>query len=925
MGQEPFFASSSAIFVSKLAADGSSLVYSTYFGGSNGDFSNAIAVDSAGSAYVVGETLSADFPVKNPLYPTLNGAQDAFVTKFTASGSALVYSTYLGGSSYEYALGVAVDAGRNAYVAGTTGSSDFPVTAGAYQTSFDSSCSFVTKLNAAGSALAWSTYFGQNCVAQAQAIAIDAQKGVYLTGGAGFGLPVTSGAPQPVFGGGDDAFIAKLSNTGASLQYCTYLGGSQYDYGAAIAVDSGGNAYVTGYTQSPDLPVTASAFQPAYGGNEDAFVAKVNSAGTAWQYVTYLGGSRADYAYGIAVDSSGNAIVAGNTTSTNFPRASTLQPRLAGNQTAIFETTSSGSSWKASDAGFSDPTFYSGSIVIDPASDAHLLAVSNDGDLYQSSDSGAHWAPNSFPAGAINSPISLAFSPAGGTVYASNFSSIYSSSDSGATWTFSGYLPFNPYCSALNITVDPSSANTLYAGSGSIYWYYGCSAKSTDGGVTWTVLDGLPSGTAVNGFAINPKSPGTIYAAGTAGLFKSTDAGQTWTALNLAGLQNPNVFAAVISPSQPAVVYAAANGSIYRSTNAGNSWALASNGLTAYVDYLAIAPSKPSVLYAGTTSGMFVTSNSAASWTPAGLAQDQIFGIAVDPKKPGVAYAMVDVYPDAFVVKINSAGDKLVYSTYLGGTSYDYAYGVALDSAGDAIVTGYTGSPDFPSTPGAFQPAKGISRNTAFVARVSAKTPACSYSASPASYFSYPAGGSPSFSVVAPSGCAWTPAPSASWITVRSGAGPGVATLGISVAANTGAARTGTVTIGTTSIAITQAAGGCSYVLSTNSLTFPQAGGPQSVNVTAGAGCQWTVTGLPLWLTVTSGASGTGNGTVTLQAAPNLFPGTRPNYLFTINVANNPVTVSQTGTSADVTPARQPAGPGGPAQTWRSAPPPTGR
>jgi hypothetical protein len=271
---------------------------------------------------------------------------------------------------------------------------------------------------------------------------------------------------------------------------------------------------------------------------------------------------------------------------------------------------------------------------------------------------------------------------------------------------------------------------------------------------------------------------------------------------------------------------------------------------------------------------------------------------------------MVAAPSDAFVAKINPAGNKLLYSTYLGGTSFDYAQGVALNSSGDALVTGYAGSPDFPSTPGAFQPATGIPRSTAFVARVSAKTPACSYFASPASYFSYPSGGSPSFSVVAPSGCAWTPAPSASWITVRSGAGPGVAPLGISVAANTGAARTGTVTIGTTSIAITQAAGGCSYLLSTNSLAFPQAGGPQSVNVTAGAGCQWTVTGLPLWLTVTSGAGGTGNGTVTLQAAPNFFPGTRPNYSFTISVANNPVTVSQTGTSGDVTPARQPAGPG---------------
>jgi hypothetical protein len=132
---------------------------------------------------------------------------------------------------------------------------------------------------------------------------------------------------------------------------------------------------------------------------------------------------------------------------------------------------------------------------------------------------------------------------------------------------------------------------------------------------------------------------------------------------------------------------------------------------------------------------------------------------------------------------------------------------------------------------------------------------------------------------------------------VTSGTGPGVAPLAITAAANTGAARTGTVTIGDTRIDVTQAAGGCTYSLSSNSLSFPQAGGSQSVNVTAGTGCQWVVTGLPLWLTVTSGASGTGNGTVTLEAVPNIFPNIRPEFPYTINVANTAVAVSQPGTS----------------------------
>ena len=917
--EQSFYTGNSAIFVSKLAPDGSSLIYSTYLGGSGLDNSRAIAVDSTGSAYVAGQTQSTDFPVQNAIYSTLKGSQDAFVTKFSASGSALVYSTYLGGSGTDSAYGVAVDTIFDVYLAGQTNSPDFPVTSKAYQASANGSCSFVTKLNPGGTALLWSTYFGQNCSAGAAAIAVDAHRGVYLTGNAVSGLPVTAGAPQPVFGGGlTDAFAAKLISTGVSLAYCTYLGGSQIDSGTAIAVDAGDNAYVAGYTQSPDLPVTASAIQPAYGGNQDAFVAKLNSTGTAWSYLTYLGGLRADQANGIAVDSSGNATVVGSTSSTNFPRVAALQPSLAGNQVPIYKTTNGGASWKASATGFNgDANYLFNAIVIDPASDSHLLAVSGEGLLYESSDSGASWAPNSFFSQGGATVATVAFSPAGGTVYAGGGTAVYSSSDSGATWGPAGTVPppmFPPWwCDIMNLAVDPNSPSTLYMGGGTIYWGVNYAAKSTDGGATWADLSGLPVDATVTAFAINPKSSNTVYAASTfwngeGGLFKSTDTGTTWPPLSIAGLQNPNVTAVVINPSQPAVVYAVANGSVYKSTNSGSSWALASTGLTDYAFQLAIAPSNPAVLYAATLLGVFVSSNGAASWKPAGLVQDLIWGLAVDLASPGVVYAMSDDRPDGFVAKINPAGTKLLYSTYLGGTNADYAYGVALNSSGDALVTGGTISPDFPFTPGALQPVTGFPRLeqwSTFVTRIRSTTPACSYSPAPAAYILYPAGGLADFSVVAPSGCAWTATPSASWITVIRGAGPGVAPLAVSVAANTGAARSGTITIGSASISISQAASGCTYSLSTNSLSFPQSGGSQSVNVTAGAGCPWTVMELPLWLTVTSGVSGTGDGTVTLAAAPNLFPRTRSVMPPTeevgapgaINIANQSVSVSQGGTS----------------------------
>ena len=873
--EQSFFTGSSAIFVAELATNGTSLVYSTYLGGSQYNYPYAIAVDSTGAAYVTGLTEAQDFPVKNPLYPSLNGGEDAFVTKFSPAGNALVYSTYLGGSGSDYALGIAVDSGKNAYVAGSTQSSDFPVTAGAYQTASMGSCAFVTKIDAAGAALGWSTYFGQSCSAQTTAIAVDSQQNAYLTGAAFPGLPVTAGAPQRTFGGGThDAFMAKLSNSGASVVYCTYLGGSQTDSGTSIAVSASGHAYATGVTQSTDLPVTASVLQTASGGGYDAFVAELNTTGTAWQYLTYLGGQRDDYGNGIALDSSGDAFIAGYTISNNLKTTGAVQPSLAGNQQVLYKTTTSGKSWATSDAGLPATPVV---IAVDPASDTHWIAATPEG-LYQSSDSGAHWQATSDFVGA--NMYGLAFSPAGGTVYASSFTNVYSSSDSGATWTFAGLAP----CAASNLAVSPSAPATLYLGSS-------CGAQSFDGGQTWVILNGALEGAFFNAIAIDPQS--TVYAATSSGLFASTDGGQSWAPLNIAGLQYPNVTSLAVNPMAPADVYAVANGSVYASINTGGTWTLKSKGLTAQVNSLAIAPSAPSVLYAATAAGVFLSSNSAGSWKAAGETRNAISLVAADPLQSATAYAATSVNPDAFVAKVNPTGTKLLYATYLGGSGLDYALGIAFNSSGTAFVTGSAQSPDFPSTPGAFQTATGAFRTTAFVAGIGTKTPSCSYSASPGSAFLYSSGGPAYFSVVAPSGCKWTPTSRASWITVTNSGGPGVGALAINVAANSGAARTGTVAIGADSLTISQAAAGCNYVLSTSGLSFPQTGGAQNINVTTGAGCGWVVTGLPLWLTVTSGARGTGNGTVVLNAAPNPFPGSRGGFA---TIANQFVGANESGT-----------------------------
>jgi hypothetical protein len=329
-------------FVTKLNPTGSALVYSTYLGGSGGEVGTRIAVDGAGHAYVTGETTSNDFPTKNPLQPTNGGSTDVFVAKINAAGSALVYSTYLGGSGSDAGNSIAVDSTGNAYVTGITESNDFPTTPGAFQTLCNggSGCvqtGFVVEINAAGSALVYSTYLGGSVFDVGTGIAVDSAGHAYVIGSTSSNDFPTKNPLQAAKGGVWTAFVAKLNPVGSALVYSTYLGGSAYDYGRDIAVDSSGNAYVTGATHSTDFPTTPGARQTICSGgtgdclkNGDAFVAKLNPAGSALLYSSYLGGSSGDFGSGIAVDSLGNACVTGLTGSTHFPTKNPLQATYGG-------------------------------------------------------------------------------------------------------------------------------------------------------------------------------------------------------------------------------------------------------------------------------------------------------------------------------------------------------------------------------------------------------------------------------------------------------------------------------------------------------------------------------------------------------------------------------------------------------------------
>ncbi len=294
------------------------LTYSTYLGGSGGDVGYGIALDSSGNAYVTGTTASLNFPTTGG-QTTLGGGRDIFVTKLNPSGTAFIYSVFLGGGNLDRATGIAVDSSGDAYLSGYTSSTDFPTTSGAFQvTNAGNTDAFLTKLDPTGTALVYSTYLGGSGIDYGRAVAVDASGDAFITGSTQSTDFPTVNALQVGLDGGADAFVAEFDPNGAALLYSTYLGGSGADEGLAIALDGSGNPYIAGYTFSSNFP-TQNAFQSTLSGASDAFVAEINPGTSSLVFSTYLGGSGSDSAQSIALDSVGSIYLTGSTASNNFP------------------------------------------------------------------------------------------------------------------------------------------------------------------------------------------------------------------------------------------------------------------------------------------------------------------------------------------------------------------------------------------------------------------------------------------------------------------------------------------------------------------------------------------------------------------------------------------------------------------------------
>ncbi|HEV8144853.1 MAG TPA: SBBP repeat-containing protein [Bryobacteraceae bacterium] len=323
------------VFVAKLNAAGTALIYATYLGGRGDDRAAGIAVNSAGEAYVTGATASTNFPLVAAARSTNLGGKEAFALKLNATGNTLIFSTFLGGANFDAGTAIAVDSAGNAYIAGDTQSADFFTSATAAQKIYGGAMdAFVTKLTSAG-VISFSTFLGGAASEHAGGIAVDSSQNVYVAGGTlSTNFPVVS-AVQASSGGSQDAFVTKIRTDGGAFLYSTYLGGSGGAQGNpeqanAIAVDAAGNAYVAGVTNSSNFPVTTGAFQTVFGGVQDAFVAKLNPAGSGLVYSSYLGGTSFDWGNAIAVDSGGNAFIAGYTSSASFPAVAPVQSSFRG-------------------------------------------------------------------------------------------------------------------------------------------------------------------------------------------------------------------------------------------------------------------------------------------------------------------------------------------------------------------------------------------------------------------------------------------------------------------------------------------------------------------------------------------------------------------------------------------------------------------
>ena len=854
----PYAPGQGDIFIMRTNSTGSTLVFATLVGGAAQDILGDLTVTPSGSIVVVGQTYSSDFPTSGAFQPTFGSPNDAFVTQMTGNG-AITWSSFLGGASWDQANGVAADASGNVYVTGTTDSSDFPFKNAYSSTNHGSGDAFVAKIAPAGS-LVYSTLLGGSGSEFSSAIAVDGTGAAYVAGTTSSSNFPLASALQSSYSGDTDGFLTKVQPAGNSLAYSTYLGGANSDYINAIAVDASNSVFVAGYSGSPSFPSAAPVL--AFTSGIDAFVAKLNPAGSGYSYFTYLGGSSFELATAVALEpGTGAAIVGGYTFSPNFPAVSALQTAKAGLASVLWKSNSSGTNFAPSDTGLGLLTGLS--LVMDPTNPAKR--------------------------------------------YLQDYCSVYRSTDSGASWTAGGFTS----CASAAMAHHPAQSGWLLLGGAN------GAVRSTDGGLTFSASNtGLPPDPNIASLSFDPQTPGKAFAAiDGQGLFVSNNGGQNWSSQPVPSL---SAFLVSSAPSGSAVTLLATRAGLYRILNSVPTLTLAGT-LPSANSAIAFAPSSPDTVYFANYCNLYASADRGSTWSaprpiPGCLAQH---GFTVDPASPTTVYAAVlsrglikstdggqtwtsiafdgsSAYglansggelmvstiasSDGFVTRLTNTG-TVSYSTYLGSANQDSTNSVAVDAAGAAWIFG-DASESFPVTPDAVLPDR---QSGAFVAKITTASPSCIpavYSAViPQPWFGTQSSAG-TIRVTAPPGCAWSVDSPPAWITLgmpTSSQGIGVVTF--TVAGAIASPRSGTLTVsysgGSTSLTVRQTGASCTYGLSQNPLSAPGTGGPISVTVTTGAGCFWTNSANVPWLVPASTAVNSATGTVSLTVQNNPLSTTR--------------------------------------------------
>ena len=692
-----------------------STVYASTAGGGvlktiNGGTNWNKAINGLGRSDI--QALTADPTNSSILYAggAGNDTQEAFVTKLNATGSGLLFSTFLGGSGDDNGNGIALDGAGNIYVAGLTASPNFPtVNAAQSAPSATENCTnaFVTKINPAGPSYVFSTFLGGSKCDRANSVAIDGAGNVYVTGTTTSADFPTANAFQATIGEefNGDVFVTKLSSTG-SMSYSTYLGGNGADTGHSIAVDFSGNAHVTGFTTSTNFPTLNPIQATNAGGTGDVFVTKLNALGSTLVYSTLLGGDDADIGRGIALDSAGNAYVAGVTRSVGFP----LVSGSLSTKSPLYKSVDGAANWFRDNYGLNTQGIRN--FAIHPTQPSTIYSGTLNG-IFKSVNGGKNWSPANNGLNILEVTAMVVDPSTPSTVYAlANDRSfgpncgIYKSTDNGGSWTLrkTGMTTNAP----LSLAIDPVTPTTLYVGSlgGPIF-------KTTNGADNWA-----PTGSGAPDFAesiaVDPHTPATVFAGSinsNGGIFRSVDSGATWQLLNV-GLM-PSINGGVwVSPLTSGLVYAHVNTGLFKSVDNGNNW----TKIRDVGGRIVFDPVNASTVYLTNSEGVFKSTDNGQTWVPMnkGRAFPQAGALAIDPLKPSTLYVAGQAganEDDAFVTKINPSGSTLIYSTLLGGVPRagdslnfsDAAFAIAVDAAGSAYVAGASRT-DFQTTPNSYQP-----------------------------------------------------------------------------------------------------------------------------------------------------------------------------------------------------------------------------